>query len=182
MIGDETLLHMEAKPRHFKDVRARQSVDLMLRTMQQQHMQLSQMADTKASILITVSSIALTIALSRSGDPELRAALLTLAFTCLLSLVLAVIAVLPTFSKQRGRRNLLFFGHFAEMTEEEFMTAMEQIMSADDAVYSALVRDVHNLGTYLFRKKYRFIRYAYIALISGFILAMFVEVYVLIVT
>ncbi|HUP45746.1 MAG TPA: Pycsar system effector family protein [Thermoanaerobaculia bacterium] len=179
MIGEETLMHMEAKPRHFKEVRPRPSVDLMLRTAQQQHMQLSQMADTKASILITVSSIALTIALSRSGDPELRAALLTLAFSCLVSLILAVIAVLPMFGKEKGRRNLLFFGHFAEMTEDEFMSAIEQIAATDEGVYAAITRDIHSLGTYLYRKKYRFLRYAYIALITGFIIATMVEVYVL---
>lgn len=179
MIGEETLMHIEKKPRHFKEVRGRQSVDTLLRTAQQHHVQLSAMADTKASILITVSSIVLTIALSRSADPQLRAALLTLAFTCLVSFVLAVIAVLPAFSKKKGGRNLLFFGHFADMTEDEFMYAVEQMISTDQGIYEAAARDIYSLGIYLHRKKYRFISYAYIALITGFILATFVEVYVL---
>ena len=179
MIGEETLLHVEAKPRHFKDVRGRQSVDTLLRTAQQHHVQLSLMADTKASILITVSSIVLTIALSRSGDPQLRSALLTLAFSCLVSLVLAVIAVLPSFSKTRGRRNLLFFGHFSEMSEDEFMHAVEQIVLTDQGIYEAAARDIYSLGIYLHRKKYRFLRYAYVALLTGFILATMVEIYVL---
>ena len=179
MIGEETLLHVEAKPRHFKDVRGRQSVDTLLRTAQQHHVQLSLMADTKASILITVSSIVLTIALSRSGDPQLRSALLTLAFSCLVSLVLAVVAVLPSFSKTRGRRNLLFFGHFSEMSEDEFMHAVEQIVLTDQGIYEAAARDIYSLGVYLHRKKYRFLRYAYVALLTGFILATMVEIYVL---
>jgi hypothetical protein len=179
VIGDETLLHIEAKPKHFKEVRGRQTVDTLIRTAQQHHVQLSAMADTKASILITVSSIVLTIALSRSGDPQLRSALLTLAFSCLLSLVLAVIAVLPSFSKQKGRRNLLFFGHFAEMSEDEFMFAVEQILMSDQSVYEAAIRDLYSLGVYLYKKKYRFLRYAYVALLTGFILATIVEIYVL---
>ena len=179
MIGDETIKHVEAKPRYFKEVRQRPNVDLILRTAQQQHMALSTMADTKASILITVSSIVLTIALSRSGDPQLRAALLTLACACLFSLVLAIIAVLPAFGKTKGRRNFLFFGHFADMTEDEFMAAIEQIVTTDEGVYEAVVRDIYSLGVFLYRKKYRFIRYAYIALLTGFILATIVEVYVL---
>ena len=44
------------------------------------------MADTKASILITISSIVMTIALSRASDPQLRPALLTLAAACLIAL------------------------------------------------------------------------------------------------
>lgn len=155
----------------------RSSVDNLLRTAQQHHVQLSVMADTKASILITISSIVLTISLSRSGDPQLRPALLTLAAACLISLLLAIIAVLPTFAHRRSirRRNILFFGHFASMTEEEYFQAMEQVLSSDRRVYEAAVRDIYSLGVYLYRKKYRFLRFAYVALLFGFILATVVE-------
>jgi len=147
---------------------------------QTHHVQLSVMADMKASILITVSSIVATIALSRANEPRLRPALLTLAVACLISLLLAMIAVLPTFAKRRGTRNLLFFGHFADMTEDEYMQAIEQITQSDDLLYEAAVRDIHSLGTYLHRKKYRFLRLAYIALIAGFVMATLVEIWALI--
>jgi hypothetical protein len=175
VIGEETLRHVEAQPKHFHDVAPRNSIDTLLRTTQQHHVQLSVMADTKASIVITISSIVMTIAISRSNEPALRPALLTLAVSCLISLILAVIAVLPSFAKRPGHRNLLFFGHFATMDEHEFMRAMDQILSSDEAIYEAAVRDIYSLGTYLHRKKYRFLRYAYIALLGGFILAVVVE-------
>ena len=178
MIGEETLRHVEkieSGAAYFRDIKARSAVDNLLRTVQQHHVQLSVMADMKASILITVSSIVATIALSRSGDPSLRPALLTLAVACLISLILGMIAVLPTFSKKRGTRNLLFFGHFATMSEDEYMHAIEQIAASDDLLYEAAVRDIHSLGTYLHRKKYRYLRFAYIALISGFVIATVVE-------
>src|SRR5438067_11942804 len=100
--------------RPFSGVTPRSSVDNILRTAQQHHVQLSVMADTKASILITISSIVLTISLSRSENPQLRPALLTLASACLISLLLAIIAVLPTFARRRSDHrptefNLLFF-------------------------------------------------------------------------
>lgn len=179
VIGEETMRYVDAKATHFRDVQHRPNIDVLLRTAQQHHVQLSVMADTKASILITISSIVMTIALSRINDPQLRPALLTLAVACLFSLVLAIVAVLPTFSKRRGTRNLLFFGHFAEMTEAEFMAAMEQVISSNDRIYEAAVRDLYSLGVYLHRKKYRFLRFAYIALLAGFVLAMMVEVWVL---
>lgn len=178
MIGEETMRQVEGKAKHFREIRARGAADNLLRTAQQHHVQLSVMADTKASILITVSSIVMTIALSRAGEPQLRPALLTLAVSCLVSLILAVIAVLPTFSKGSGSRNLLFFGHFAMMTEEEFMNAMDRMLASDENVYEAAVRDIYSLGTYLHRKKYRFLRYAYIALLAGFVLSTAVEVWV----
>jgi hypothetical protein len=166
------------------DIEPRQQVDVMLRTAQQHHVQLSALADTKASILITISSIVLTIALSRADEPQLRPALLTLAAASLLSLLLAIIAVLPTFApravrKGRVKRNLLFFGHFGAMPEEEFMREMETILRSDKLTYETILRDIHSLGVYLYRKKYRFLRFAYVALLAGFIFATAVEVWVL---
>ena len=158
-------------------------IDVLLRTTQQHHVQLSAMADTKASILITISSIVLTIALSRFDQPSLRPALLTLASASLLSLLLAIVAVLPTFApravrKGREKLNILFFGHFATMSEEEFMEAMAPVLLSDEELYEAALHDIYSLGTYLYRKKYRFLRFAYIALLAGFILATTVEVWV----
>lgn len=168
----------------FADVRPRTSVDQLLRTVQQHHVHLSALADTKAGLIITISSIVLTIALSRAGDPQLRAALLTLAVACLLALLLAIFAVLPTFAprKARGgvvRRNLLFFGHFATLSEEEFLDEMEKVIQEDPKLYDTALRDIYSLGTYLYRKKYRLLRYSYVALVAGFILATLVEVVVL---
>ena len=162
----------------FAGVKPRSSVDNILRTAQQHHVQLSFMADTKASILITISSIVLTIALSKASDPQLRPALLTLAAACLISLLLAIIAVLPTFARRRSRgvsRNILFFGHFASMSEDQYLREMEEILSSDARIYEVAVRDIHSLGIYLYRKKYRFLRFAYVSLLFGFILATVVE-------
>jgi hypothetical protein len=165
-------------------VRARQSLDIMLRTAQQHHVQLSLMADTKASILITISSIVLTFALSKSVDPQLRPAMLTLAGSALLSLILAIIAVLPTFAPRRVRkgivrRNLLFFGHFGLMSEEEYIEAMQPLLRSESETYEAMLRDIYSLGVYLYKKKYRFLRFAYVAMLTGFVLATAVEAWVM---
>jgi hypothetical protein len=162
---------------HFSGIKPRSSVDNILRTVQQHHVQLSVMADMKANILITISSILLTIALARANDAQLRPALLTLAVACLISLVLAIIAVLPTFARrsQNVSRNLLFFGHFASMSEDEYFREMEELLSSDPRLYEVAVRDIYSLGVYLYRKKFRFLRFAYIALLSGFILATLVQ-------
>jgi hypothetical protein len=163
----------------FSGVHARSSVDNVLRTIQQHHVQLSVMADTKASILITISSIVLTLALSRSDIPLLRPALITIAVSSLISLLLAILAVLPTFRRRRDMKpNLFFFGHFASMSEAEFMDEMERAVVTDEALYTAATRDIHSLGVYLYRKKYRFLRLAYIALLSGFVIATAVEAWV----
>lgn len=168
----------------FREVRPRTSVDQLLRTVQQHHVHLSALADTKAGLIITISSIVLTIALSRAADPQLRAALLTLAVACLIALLLSIFAVLPTFAPRRvrkglARKNLLFFGHFAALSEEEFLDEMERVMAEDNLVYEAALRDIYALGVYLYKKKYRLLRFSYVALVAGFIIATVVEMIVI---
>lgn len=184
MIGITRRVHYTFRvSSRFEGIQSRTAIDQLLRTVQQHHVQLSALADTKAGLIITISSIVLTIALSRAGDPQLRAALLTLAVACLFALVLAIVAVLPTFAPSRMSRgsiarNLLFFGHFGTLTEEEFLEEMHGVLTSDAAIYETALRDIYSLGTYLYRKKYRLLRFAYVALLTGFVLATVVEIIV----
>ena len=73
----------------------RNTGDNLLRCAQQHHVALSSMADTKANIIITVSSIVLTLCIGRLGDPELRVSALVLAVFTLFAQLLAILAILP---------------------------------------------------------------------------------------
>ena len=53
------------------------------------------------------------------------------------------------------------------MSEQEYLAALERILSSDALIYETAVRDIHSLGVYLYRKKYRFLRFAYVALLFG---------------
>src|SRR5436190_9564669 len=109
----------QAIARAFAAVPERNTGDVLLRTTQQHHVSLSVMADTKANILITVSSIILTLILGKMTDPHLRAAMATLAGFIFAALLLAVISVLPKYRPLRiasgaplpPHFNLLFLRH-----------------------------------------------------------------------
>ena len=168
--------------RAYAAIPERNTGDCILRTMQQHHVQLSVMADTKANILITVSSIILTMVLGRLDDPSLRAAMLTLASFILLALLLAVIAVLPKYRPLRvgpgalpESFNLMFFGHFAELPRDRFLTEMVEALKADGSVYETMARDVYSIGYYLAHYKYRFLRLSYLFFLGGFVFACLVE-------
>jgi hypothetical protein len=157
----------------------RNTGDALLRTMQQHHVQLSVMADTKANILITVSSIVLTLVLGKMNDPDLRAAMLTLAAFVLVALLLAIIAVLPKYRPLRLKPdaplppqfNLLFFGHFAELPKDRFLEEIAGALKADGSVYQTMARDVYGIGYYLAHFKYRFLRLSYLFFLGGFVCA-----------
>ena len=94
-------------PQAFARIPERNTADNLLRTAQQHHVALSSMADTKANIIITVSSIVLTLSLGRASDPELRVGVLILAGFTLVALLLAILAVLPKYRPIRLRGDAL---------------------------------------------------------------------------
>jgi hypothetical protein len=173
----------QAVSRAYAAVPERNTGDVLLRTMQQHHVQLSVMADTKANILITVSSIILTLILGKMADPNLRAAMITLAGFIFTALLLAVIAVLPKYRPLRVAEgaplppnfNLLFFGHFSELSKQRFLLSIADELKADGSVYESMARDVYAIGYYLAHFKYRFLRLSYLFFLGGFVFAALVE-------
>lgn len=162
----------------FQGIPERNTSDNLLRTAQQHHVQLSVMADTKANIVITVSSIVLTLSLGRLNDPSLHHAMAVLAVFTLLALFLAVLAVLPKYRPLRlpspdaplpPQFNLLFFGHFAELTKDRFLDEVERALQPDGSVYRTMAIDIHSLGAYLAHYKYRYLRGAYLSFLCGFV-------------
>ena len=181
--------HDAPDPR-FASIPERNTGDVLLRTTQQHHVQLSVMADTKANILITVSSIVLTMVLGNLDKAALRPAMFTLGGFILVALLLAVIAVLPKYRPLRldpdaplpAHFNLLFFGHFAELPRDRFLAEVALAMKADGSVYAAMAADLYSLGYYLSRHKYFYLRLSYLFFLGGFVGATIAEVLYLIMT
>lgn len=162
----------------FADIPERGTADNLLRTAQQHHVMLSTMADTKANIIITVSSIVMTLAFGNINDPELRVSVLILSGFSLVALLLAILAVLPKYRplKLNGEElpahfNILFFGHFAELSRERFLAEVSRRLEKDGSPYETWSLDIYSLGVYLAHHKYRYLRYSYLFFLSGFVLA-----------
>ncbi|MBZ0222469.1 MAG: DUF5706 domain-containing protein [Dokdonella sp.] len=157
----------------------RNSGDNLLRTAQQHHVALSSMADTKANIIITVSSIVLTLCIGRLNDPELRVSAIVLAAFTLMAQLLAILAVLPKYRPPKLNAdgslpkgfNLLFFGHFSTLSRERYLEEMARALSPDGSPYATWANDIYSIGTYLAWYKYRYLRYSYLFFLAGFLLA-----------
>lgn len=148
----------------------------MLRTTQQHHVELSAMADVKANVLITATSILLSITIAfSSSQTEVRASVVGLAAFTTLALVFAIFAVLPKYVRERvdtshgSRFNVLFFGHFASMPVEEYVEEIREITRDYDRIIEATARDIHGIGSYLESHKYRYLRFAYTAFLLGLV-------------
>jgi len=144
----------------------------LLRTTQQVQYQLSQMADQKASMLLGITFVIFTISLgqARAGAPE--PPILILGGAAFLAALLAVFAVLPSVGAKRREgqsENILFFGAFTRMPEQEYVATLLATVADSRAVYEAFARDIYQNGQVLSGKKYKLIGYAYRVLIAGLV-------------
>ena len=152
-------------------------LDHMLRQTRIHHVQLSVMADMKANGLMTIAAIMLTFSAPFVVREQFRFAVIALMISCLLTIVLATFAVMPGTPLrirktaqpdiQHPKFNLLFFGSFVTMGYEQFAAAMEEMMNDPSKTYEAQVREIYTLGVFLAAKKYRFLRFAYLAFVAG---------------
>src|SRR3546814_20955817 len=80
-------------------------------------------------------------------------------------------AVLPSVGRSRGDvgtdDNLLFFGIFTSLSEAAFSDRMMALVSDDDALCRAMLRDMYQNGQVLQRRKYRWLGYAYRLFLAG---------------
>jgi hypothetical protein len=150
----------------------------MMRTTQLAHIQLSAMADHKASILMGATFVIFTIAVGQSRGAEAPLPLLILGGFAFLSAVCAVTAVLPAVAPRRKPPlNLLFFGSFTDLGEDEYVERVTARLATDDSIYRTMARDIYQNGSVLRRKKYRMLAWAYRIFLAG-LTASFVSVVV----
>lgn len=146
----------------------------LVRTAIQTNLTLSQMADQKASMLLAATLVVFTIAVGQAGSGPHAAPLLVLALFAFIAAIAAIVAVLPSVKGAHGQTddaNLLFFGSFTDLGESEFVDRMLPHLTSDERVFRVMLRDMHQNGQVLRRKKYRWLRAAYWLFLSGLILS-----------
>ena len=155
----------------------------MLRLTSSNHMQLSEMADNKANILISVNAIIISVILSvllrkLQTDPYLAIPTIIFLSFSVITIVVAILATRPKLNTGNfedediinKKTNLLFFGNFHKTTQEKYENAMRTMMKDSDYLYSSIIQDIFHLGQAL-GKKYRLIRWAYNIFMVGIIVS-----------
>lgn len=168
-----------------RDVRG---IQTLFRTTSRNHYTLNQMVDRKASIMITVNAIILSVVigglLRSSGDSLLGILpMIILSLASLFSIIFAILSITPnrtqgefTVDDIRNKKgNLLYFGNFHNMEFRDYEWGMLQKLSDSNFLYSSMIRDLYYLGKTL-QKKYTLIRislqFFVIGLVSSFVLFM----------
>jgi predicted metal-dependent HD superfamily phosphohydrolase len=177
-----------------KEKKTERGVVAMFRIMSENHVNLSQMADSKANIMISINTIVVSILVSvllgkLQFYPQYIIPTIMLMTVCLGAIVFAILATRPNitegkFTEQdiRDKKiNLLFFGNFYNMDLESYDWAMKEMMQDKEYLYGSMIKDIYFLGVVLARK-YKLLRISYnifmfgiVASIVGFGIAMFIS-------
>ena len=140
----------------------------LVRTTQLAQLQFSAMADHKASILMGATFVIFTITVGKAQGSAAPLPLLILGASAFFSAIFAVLAVLPaTRYRKDAPLNLLFFGSFTQLGEEEYLDRLTERLRSEDTIYRTMGRDIYQNGLVLARKKYRYLGYAYRIFLVG---------------
>ncbi|MGJ1198173.1 Pycsar system effector family protein [Sphingobacterium spiritivorum] len=158
-------------------------IETMFRITSSNNQRLSDMADNKANILLTVNSIILSMVIAvllrklDSNEHLVIPTIMLLSFS-VSTMVVAILSTIPkvppgVFTQEEINKktvNLLFFGNFYKMKLEEYKEGMNRVMDDSEFLYGMLTKDVYAQGVVLGRK-YKLLRIAYAIFMLGLILS-----------
>ncbi|WP_029035997.1 Pycsar system effector family protein [Salinimicrobium xinjiangense] len=179
----------EAKARlkvKYKDKSPDRGIQTLFRVTMRNHLKLSDIADTKANILLSVNAIVISLAIanlipdltapSDAGTTVMIPTFILMIFS-VASIIGAIMSTRPNvtsgeFTREQvknGEVNVLFFGNFHRMPYEQFEWAMHEILNNQTDVYESLMKDLYMLGVVL-NRKYYLLRITYTIFMIGIIL------------
>ncbi|MDQ2794509.1 MAG: DUF5706 domain-containing protein [Bacteroidota bacterium] len=173
----------------------KRGIETMFRTMYSNHMKLSDMADKKASMMIQLNAVLISVIITYLGakmgkagalsplmgnNPVLVIPVSILLVTALGSVTTAILSAQPDVTSfawlkkspeiaTNRRVNLLFFGQFTKLKLDHFQGGMRELMRQKDLLYTNMVTDIYYLGEVLTRK-YGLLRTSYTIFLVGIIL------------
>jgi hypothetical protein len=181
--SNKKLAKKERLKAQFKSESPDRGIQTLYRVTLKNHITLSDIADTKANILLSVNAIIISLALSNlipkldnpSNDYLIYPTIIFVFFS-IVSMVLAVLATRPNvtsgeFTKEDVKNknvNLLFFGNFHKMKLNEYEWAINEMLKDKDYIYTSLTKDLYFLGIVL-NRKYSLLRWTYTIFMIGMI-------------
>ena len=145
----------------------------VLRTTQQHHVMLGMMADQKANIILGAFLIFITVTQSVLEKYNMyNTPIWTLSAFFTLSAIFALLVIAPRFRsinpKSARPSNLLFFGSFSILSQDEYIQTMKDNLQNNEQARSLIMKDIYQIGKVL-DKKYTNLRFSYISLGLGII-------------
>ncbi len=195
---DEISTHVEKKSKNkqkgkkLKEAIRKDTLN-MIRTTYRNNIELTNIADNKANILLSLNALMITflipIVLSNLEiivSEVLYLPLITLSITCFITIVLAAMATRPIKMGEqdvkRGdtlQKSPFFFGNYYKMKVDDYLHLIEETINDPSSVKDYVKLDLYFMGKGL-GEKYSKIRTCYNVFITGLALTLIATVVVLI--
>lgn len=179
------------KEKKEKENKPDRGIDTMFRVTLSNHTRLSEIADSKANILLSVNAIIISVSLSTlipkldsASNAHLVVPTFIMVFFSVVSIIFAILSTRPkvtsgTFTRkdiEDKKVNLLFFGNFYKMPLVEYEWAVNEMMKDKDYLYGSMIKDLYYLGLVL-NRKYKLLRTTYTIFMIGIIVSVIAFVY-----
>ncbi len=170
----------QKKESKFREKGSIRGVETMFRSSCRTQLALTALADNKANIMISINGFILSVVIASGGiifnsNPYLLIPVGVLLLTSLMAMSLAIRAARPNISSRldiskkdffTGKANILFFGHFIALKEDDYLKVVNKIMEDRELTYRHIAQHTHGLGIGLVRK-FKLLRLAYNIFIAG---------------
>ena len=177
----------ELEEKKVTNKQAERGKETLFRVTYNHQSKLVQIADYKANMIISVSTMVISAIVAVIGYGSVSGAIthygltfvmpITLIVTTsLIALVFAIQAARPKLIKTKSweesghKSSLLFFGVIAGYSQQAYLEKMKELLAAGDEMYEHMTIDIYYQGLIL-KRKYNLLVYAYQILMYGFVLS-----------
>lgn len=169
-----------SKPKKDRKQKTSRGVETLFRTTLTNHLKLSEMADQKANLMISINAIIVSITVSSyfgkyEGAANLLFPTVGLLLVCLITIIVALTATNPVVKAKpmadsdpdEPTVDLLFFGDYTKLRPDDYRRSVRKLLVNDELIYNSLIDNVYAQGRVLARK-YRLLRFTYQFFMVGF--------------
>jgi len=141
-------------------INSNRTAEMLFKTALRNHINLTQIADNKSNIMLSINALIVTFALPlmyeqmQSQQWYFLIPVFILGGTCLISIIYAALATRPGTVKgkfnladiQAGKGSLFFFGNFFKTPLKEYIPAMKQALAKAENLDDSAIIDLYFLG------------------------------------
>jgi len=188
----ETQLELAVEAINKHGLGSNRGIETLFRSAYRVQMDLTGLADNKANMMISINGIIISVIIAAvapklDANPWLLIPSTVFLLGTLVSIVYAILAARPRVASapitlkdlEHSDGNILFFGDFANLTQDEFTLGMIDLIQDKNVVYETMIRNLYGLGSVL-KKKFALLKVAYTAFMIALILGVtsFIGVFV----
>jgi len=157
------------------------AIQTLFRTTSKNHYTLIQALDRKATIILTINSILISLIL---GSIYLmptyqRQSINMIAhvtiYSSLVSMILALLSILP--HKYGKQKSLVYAGASPNISKDDFKEQFNSLIKSGQSVYDIMIDDIYEIGKCI-RKRQLLVKFAVAVIILGLMANLFLSVFI----